>query len=211
MQLYTYFRSSAAYRVRIALNIKGVDWSPHVVWLPDGAQSQETYKAVNPHGLVPTLVDGDHELGQSLAILEYLEETHPQPPLLPVEPVARAQVRALSLLVACDIHPVNNLRILNYLKGSMGHSQNEVNAWYRHWCHQGLAAYEADLKRRPSGRFSFGDQITMADLCLVPQVFNAQRFDVDLSAYPNVERINRTCLQLPEFASAQPSAQPEAS
>ncbi|MGB7182728.1 MAG: maleylacetoacetate isomerase [Burkholderiaceae bacterium] len=210
MQLYTYFRSSAAYRVRIALNIKQLAWTPEVVWLPDNAQAGPDYKAVNPHGLVPTLVDNGHELGQSLAILEYLDETHPKPALLPADPLARAQVRALALLVACDIHPVNNLRILNYLKSSMGHNQEQVNEWYRHWCHEGLAGYEADLARRPAGRFSFGDSVTMADCCLVPQVFNAQRFDVDISAYPNIARINDTCLKMPEFAKAQPSEQPEA-
>lgn len=210
MKLYTYFRSSAAYRVRIGLNLKGLSWDPEVVWLPRGDQASAAYRAVNPHGLVPTLVDGEHQLGQSLAILEYLDETHPEPPLLPTDPVQRAHVRASALLIACDIHPVNNLRILKYLKGELGHSQEDIDTWYRHWCDQGLSAYETELAQRPAGRFSFGDQVTLADICLVPQVFNARRFNVDMSAYPNIVRVNDACLALPAFASAQPGEQPEA-
>lgn len=210
MQLYTYFRSSAAYRVRIALNLKQLAWEPQVVWLPDGAQASDQYKQVNPHGLVPTLEIDGQRLGQSLAIIEYLDEQYPDPPLLGREAISRAQVRALSLLVACDIHPVNNLRILKYLKHSMGQSQDEINAWYRHWCNEGLSAYEADLARREPGAFSFGEEVTMADICLVPQVFNAQRFDVDIAQYPNVARVNDRCLALPAFEKAHPLAQPEA-
>lgn len=209
MKLFTYFRSSAAYRVRIALNLKNLPAEHEVVWLTKGEQSADAYTQINPHGLVPTLVDNGQELGQSLAILEYLDELHPEPALLPQDPVERAQVRAMALLIACDIHPVNNLRILKYLKSELGHSQDEVDTWYRHWCDQGLAGLEADILRRKPGKFCFGDSVTLADICLVPQVFNANRFNVDMSQYPNVARINDTCLQLPEFDQAQPMKQPE--
>jgi len=181
-----------------------------VVWLTKGEQSADAYTRMNPHGLVPTLVENGQELGQSLAILEYLDEQHPQPPLLPADPVQRAQVRAMALLIACDIHPVNNLRILKYLKSELGHSQDEVDTWYRHWCDLGLAGLEADVSRRNPGKFCFGDSVTMADICLVPQVFNANRFNVDMSQYPNLARINDTCLQLTAFDKAQPMKQPEA-
>lgn len=210
MKLYTYFRSSAAYRVRIALNLKNLSAEHEVVWLTKGEQSADAYTRMNPHGLVPTLVENGQELGQSLAILEYLDEQHPQPPLLPADPVQRAQVRAMALLIACDIHPVNNLRILKYLKSELGHSQDEVDTWYRHWCDLGLAGLEADVSRRNPGKFCFGDSVTMADICLVPQVFNANRFNVDMSQYPNLARINDTCLQLTAFDKAQPMKQPEA-
>ncbi len=210
MKLYTYFRSSAAYRVRIALNLKSLPAEHEVVWLTKGEQSADSYTAINPHGLVPTLIDNGHELGQSLAILEYLDEQYPDTPaLLPADPIGRAQVRAMALLIACDIHPVNNLRILKYLKSELQHSQEEVDVWYRHWCDQGLAGLEADVSKRKPGKYCFGDTVTLADVCLVPQVFNANRFNVDMSQYPNVARINETCLQLPAFDRAQPMKQPE--
>jgi maleylacetoacetate isomerase len=209
-KLYTYFRSSAAFRVRIALNHKGLAWEPAVVWLPDGEQTGEAYRAVNPQSLVPTLVDGEHRLNQSLAIIEYLDETRPGPKLLPADPIGRARVRSLSLLVACDIHPLNNLRVLKYLKGTLGQSQEAVDGWYRHWCDEGLRALEDELTGGAGGVFCHGESVTMADLCLVPQVFNAKRFSVDLSRYPRTMRVFDACMQLPAFRDAQPSVQPEA-
>jgi len=211
LTLYTYFRSSAAFRVRIALNLKGLDWSPEVIWLPGGEQTGSDYRSVNVQGLVPTLVDGDARLHQSLAIIEYLDETKPGQKLLPTDPLGRARVRSLSQLVACDIHPINNLRILNYLKKNLAQSQEAVDAWYRHWCDEGLSALEAELADPRTGLFSHGDAVTMADLCLVPQVFNAQRFQVDMSRYPNVMRIFSRCMSMDAFTKAQPSAQAEAS
>ena len=209
-KLYTYFRSSAAFRVRIALNHKGLAWEPAVIWLPDGEQRGEAYRAVNPQSLVPTLVDGEHRLNQSLAIIEYLDETRPGPKLLPSDPAGRARVRSLSLLVACDIHPLNNLRVLKYLKGTLGQTQDAVDEWYRHWCDEGLRSLEDELGAGPEARFCHGDSVTMADLCLVPQVFNAQRFSVDMSRYPKTMRVFDACMKLPAFRDAQPSVQPEA-
>lgn len=209
LKLYTYFRSSAAYRVRIALNLKGLAFEPEVVWLPSGEQAGPAYRSVNPQGLVPTLVDGDLRLSQSMAILEYLEEQHPAVPLLPADAAGRARVRSLAQLVACDIHPLNNLRVLNYLRGPMKQDEDTVNAWYRHWCQIGLAAYEAGLADG-GGRFSHGDQPTLADVCLVPQVFNAQRFAVDMGPYPRLMAVNEACLSLDAFARAAPMAQPDA-
>jgi maleylacetoacetate isomerase len=210
LTLYTYFRSSAAFRVRIALNLKGLAWQPEVIWLPAGEQSGDAYLQANPQGLVPTLVEDGHHLAQSLAIIEYLDETHPQPPLVPGSPRDRARIRSLAGLVACDIHPVNNLRILKYLKREMGQSQAAIDTWYRHWCHQGLAAYERQLGDGSAGRFSHGDQPSLADICLVPQVFNARRYEVDMAAYPKVSAIVDNCMALPAFHDAEPSRQPEA-
>lgn len=210
MKLYTYFRSSAAFRVRIALNLKGLAWEPEVVWLLAGEQNGEGYRAINPQGLVPTLVDGDLGLTQSLAIIEYLEETRPEPPLLPRGAAARARVRALAQIVACDTHPVNNLRILKYLKSVLGQDQTAIDAWYRHWCIEGLEAYEQTLALGPPGRFSHGDTPTLADICLVPQVFNAKRFGVDLGSYPRVMAAFDASMALPAFDEAQPSRQADA-
>lgn len=210
MKLYTYFRSSAAFRVRIALNLKGLAWEPEVVWLPSGEQGRESYRKLNPSGLVPTLVDGDLHLTQSMAIIEYLDETHPEPPLLARGPAARARIRALAQIVACDIHPLNNLRILKYLKHKLGQDQEAIDTWYRHWCDTGLAAYERELESGPAGRFSHGDMPTLADICLVPQVFNARRFGVDLGGYPRLMAAFDACMALPAFDQAQPSKQPEA-
>lgn len=209
--LYTYFRSSAAFRVRIALNLKALPWEPIVIWLPDGEQRAPAYTGVNPQALVPTLVDGDLRLTQSMAIIEYLDETHPEPPLLAGSAADRARIRSLAQLVACDIHPINNLRILGYLKGPLGQPKAAVDEWYRHWCREGLASYERELLAGAKGRFSHGDQPSLADLCLVPQIFNARRFEVDLSPYPSVVRVFDACMALPAFDSAQPSHQPEAS
>lgn len=211
MNLHDYFRSSAAYRVRIVLNLKGLAYRALSVNLRDGAQRDSRYLAVNAQGLVPTLdVDG-HTLTQSLAICEYLEETHPEPPLLPADPAGRARVRALAQAVACDIHPVNNLRVLNYLTGELGVSEAARHGWYRHWIEEGFHAIEEMLRAAPdTGRFCHGDTPTLADACLVPQVFNANRFEVDLAPYPLIRGINDACLALEAFDRARPEKQPDA-
>lgn len=210
MKLYTYFRSSAAFRVRIALNLKGLAVEPAFVHLAKGEHLQPAYQAVNPQGLVPALQVDGALLAQSIAIIEYLEETHPRPPLLPTDPLGRARVRGLSLIVACEIHPLNNPRALKYVKNVLGHSQDEVDAWYRHWIADGLAKLEAELARPGTGRYSHGDAPTMADCCLVPQIFNAQRFNCDLAPYPAVMRVFEACMQLDAFDRAQPGKQPDA-
>lgn len=210
LQLYTYFRSSAAYRVRIALNLKGLSWQPHVVWLPAGEQAQEPYRQTNPQALVPTLVDGEQTISQSLAIIEYLDETRDGPALLPAGPAEKARARSLALAIACDIHPINNLRILKYLKSELGHDQETIDTWYRHWCDEGLAGLEVELARLPRQDYALGPTPGLVDICLVPQVFNARRFNVDISKYPTIERIDATCNQLAAFSDAAPGAQPEA-
>ncbi len=211
MKLYTYFRSSAAFRVRIALNLKGLEYQAQLVSLPKGAHREAQYAKVNPQALVPTLVSGDGwHLAQSLAIIEYLDETHPQPPLIPREAKARARVRSLSLLIACEIHPLNNLRTLQYLKRELKLGEDQVNAWYRHWIAEGLGKLEAELGEAGTGRFCHGDAPSMADCCLVPQIFNAQRYDCDLAPYPTVLRVFDTCMKLDAFERAQPSQQPDA-
>jgi maleylpyruvate isomerase len=210
VRLYTYFRSSAAFRVRIALNLKGLAYEPVFVHLAKGEHRKPQYAGVYPQGLLPTLVDEAGALSQSLAIIEYLEETHPRPALLPGGPAGRARVRSLSLLVACEIHPLNNLRTLQHLKRALGQSEDQVNAWYRHWIADGFAKLEADLTRGGTGRFCHGDSPTMADCCLVPQVFNAQRYQSDLAPYPTVMRIFDACMRLEAFDRAQPSKQPDA-
>ncbi len=210
MKLYTYFRSSAAFRVRIALNLKGIAYEPVFVHLAKGEHRKPEYAGVYPQGLLPTLVDDGEALSQSLAIIEYLEETHPRPALLPSDAAGRARVRSLSLLVACEIHPLNNLRTLQHLKRVLGQSEEQVNAWYRHWIADGFAKLEADLKRGGTGRFCHGDSPTMADCCLVPQVFNAKRYQSDLAPYPTVTRIFDACMRLEAFDRAQPTKQPDA-
>jgi maleylacetoacetate isomerase/maleylpyruvate isomerase len=209
MRLYTFFRSSAAFRVRIALNLKGLAYEPAFVHLAKGEQREAEYLALNPQGLVPALLDEGHLLTQSLAIIEYLEETHPEPPLLPKDAPGRARVRSLSLLVACEIHPLNNLRTLTHLRKSLGQSEDQVNAWYRHWIADGLSKLEAELARGP-GAYCHGDRPTMADCCLVPQVFNARRYRCDLASFPNVVRAADECMKLEAFERAQPSRQPDA-
>ena len=211
MKLYTYFRSSAAFRVRIALNLKGLPYEQQFVSLPKGAHRQPEYAKVNPQALVPTLVadDGLH-LAQSLAIIEYLDEVHPSPALLPRDARERARVRSLSLLVACEIHPLNNLRTLQYLKRELKLAEEQVNAWYRHWIAEGLGKLEAEMRSPLTGRFSHGDAPTMADCCLVPQIFNARRYECDLAPYPNVMRVFGECMKLEAFDRAQPSKQPDA-
>ena len=210
MRLYTYFRSSAAFRVRIALNLKGVDYEPQFVHLAKGEHLQPAYRAINPQGLLPALEVDGALLAQSLAIIEYLEETNPLPPLLPRDPLGRARVRGLSLIVACEIHPLNNPRVLKYVKNALGHSQEEVDAWYRHWIADGLAKLEAELDRPGTGRCCHGDAPSMADCCLVPQIFNARRFNCDLAPYPAVMRVFDACMQLDAFDRAQPGKQPDA-
>jgi maleylacetoacetate isomerase/maleylpyruvate isomerase len=209
MKLYTYFRSSAAFRVRIAMNLKGLAYEPTFVHLAKSEHRAPAYGAVNPQALLPTLEDAGAQLTQSLAIMEYLEETRPLPPLLPKDPLGRVRVRSLSLLVACEIHPVNNLRVLQHLKRALGRNDEQVNAWYRHWIADGLAKFEADLAKAP-GKFCHGDVPTMADCCLVPQVFNAQRYKCDMSGYPTTMRVFAECMKLDAFERAQPSKQPDA-
>ncbi|MBI3231354.1 MAG: maleylacetoacetate isomerase [Burkholderiales bacterium] len=213
MKLYTYFRSSAAYRVRIALNLKALqaEMVPIHLLKNGGMQLQDEYRAINPDGLVPAL-DVDHQvLTQSLAIMEYLDETHPTPALLPNNALDRAWVRSLALTIACDIHPVNNLRILRYLTGELKVSEDEKNTWYRHWCTQGLTALEATLARDSRvGQFCYGDTPTLADCCLIPQLYNAQRFKIDLSAMPTLLRIQANCLALEAFIQAAPEKQADA-
>lgn len=211
MKLYTYFRSSAAFRVRIALNLKNLAYEPQFVNLVRGEHRRLEYSALNPQALVPALVHDGSLLTQSLAIIEYLEEMHPSPPLLPNDPLGRARVRSLALLVACEIHPLNNLRALQYLVHELGHSEDDKNKWYKHWIHDGMAKLEADLTRGDgTGRFCHGDAPTLADCCLVPQVFNAQRYNCDLAHAPTVLRVFGECMRLDAFQRAQPSRQPDA-
>ncbi|MEN8615955.1 maleylacetoacetate isomerase [Shewanella baltica] len=215
MKLYGYWRSSAAYRVRIALNLKGISaeqLSVHLV-RDGGEQHKAAYSALNPLELVPTLVMDDEldadALSQSLAIIEYLDEIHPQSPLLPASALERAHVRAMALTVACEIHPLNNLRVLQYLTQTLGVDEAAKNTWYHHWVARGFAALETLLVRH-SGRYCFGDTVTLVDLCLVPQVYNAMRFNVDLTPYPNIMRVWAECNQLEPFADAAPERQADA-
>ena len=212
MKLYTYFRSSAAFRVRIALNLKALAYEPQFVHLPKGQHREPAYGAVNPQALVPTLeLDDGMRLAQSMAIIEYLEELHPRPPLLPQEPMARARVRSLSQLVACEIHPLNNLRVLQYLRKQLGQNEEQVGVWYRHWIAEGFAKLEAALAGNgETGRFCHGDAPSMADCCLVPQVFNAKRYEFDAQRYPTTMRVFEECMKLEAFDRAQPSKQPDA-
>lgn len=213
MKLYGYFRSSAAYRVRIALGLKGLSCEQAAVHLvkDGGQQFSDAYRALNPQSLVPALEDGGVVLSQSLAIIEYLDETHPQPPLLPPDAAGRARVRSLALAIACDIHPLNNLRVLRYLKTTLGAGDEAKDAWYRHWIMDGFTALEARLSREAeTGRYCHGDAPGMADAVLVPQVFNAERFDCDLTAFPTLRRINAACLDVPAFQAAHPARQPDA-
>ena len=211
MKLYGYFRSSAAFRVRIALNLKGLAFDTLLVNLSTGEHSSDEYRKVNPQGRVPTLVDGGVTFLQSPAILEYLEERYPDPALLPVGAQSRARVRAIANIIACDIHPLNNLAVLNYLAGPLATSEKQKKIWYQHWVAEGFNAIETLLSDSSNtGDFCDGDRPGLADICLVPQVFNAQRFDCDLSLFPTIERIFNTCMELEAFDAAQPSKQPEA-
>jgi maleylacetoacetate isomerase len=204
--LYDYWRSSAGYRVRIALNLKGVDYESRQVDLRADEQKSDDYRARNPQGLVPMLEIDGHRLTQSLAIISYLDLRFQNQPLLPASAEARAHVLALALTVACDVHPLNNLRVLKYLKGDLGHSQEEVDRWYAHWVSEGLPALEA-LAAPGAGAFLFGDGPTMADVCLVPQLYNARRFDVPLDDYPTLLRAEENANKLEAFAAAHPERQ----
>lgn len=210
MKLYGFSRSSAAFRVRIALNLKGIAWEHVNISLPDGDQFDDGYRKLNPQGRVPTLIDGDKILYQSMAILEYLEETQPKPAFLPSDPLGRARVRGLADIIACDIHPLNNLAILKFLGGEMGVDKDAVDVtWYQHWIYEGFNALEAHLANdSDTGTFAHGETPGLVDICIVPQVFNAERYECDLSAYPRLISIFAECMKLDAFDSAQPSKQP---
>jgi len=212
VKLYGYYRSSAAYRVRIALNLKSLPWEAQLVDLraPASMQHSAQFRALNPQRLIPVLADGEHILTQSLAIIEYLEETHPEPPLLPRAPLERARVRALALAVACDIHPLNNTRVLGYLRDPLGHDDAAVHAWYAEWIARGFTALEADARRLGDGRHMFGSAVTLADVCIVPQLYNAQRMHCDVAPYPTLNAIGAHLGSLPAFARAAPEQQPDA-
>ena len=210
MKLYSYYRSSAAYRVRIALNLKGLAYETLPIHLvKDGGHNRRPeYRAINPQMRVPTLIGpGGEILLQSLAIIEYLDETHPQPPLLPKDPIARAKVRALSELIACDIHPLNNTSSLRYLKNKMGQEQAAIDVWYHHWVLEGFEALEQLIE---AGPYCCGDAVTIADVCLVPQLYNARRLKVPLDKFPKILSVDAACLQLPAFDRARPENQPDA-
>jgi len=213
LKLYGYFRSSAAYRVRIALNLKGLAYrSCPVHLLRDGGENRKPqYLKVNPQGLVPALVVEQQVFIQSLPIIEYLDETHPEPPLLPDSADARAWVRSLAYIIACDIHPLNNLRVLQYLENNLKCSDVQREDWYRHWIYQGFDAIEKLLADSPvQGRFCYGNKPSLADICLVPQVYNAKRFNCELQKYINIDRIDDNCLAINEFVTAAPENQPDA-
>ena len=211
--LYGYFRSSAAFRVRIALNLKGLKPEHKFVHLlkDGGQQFAAEYERLNPQHLVPALVHNDYPLQQSLAIIEYLDEVFPDPPLLPGDPLARARVRAIALAVACDIHPLNNLRVRKYLHKQLGRSEDEIRDWQVHWITLGFQAIETMLVGSEyTGRFCHGDQPTLADICLIPQMTNAHALNMDLSAYPTLARVEAAALALPAFSNALPKNQPDA-
>jgi maleylacetoacetate isomerase len=209
VKLYTYFRSSAAYRARIALNLKGLAYEMESIHLTRGGGQQHgaAFRAVNPQGRVPALMVDGGVLTQSLAIIEYLDETHPEPPLLPADPIARAHVRAIAQAIACDIHPLNNTSPLFYLKNTLKHDQDTINAWYSHWVTVGFEAIEMLLRPGP---YAYGAQVSLADVCLVPQVANARRFNVPLGKFPKIVAVDAACLRLPAFDKARPENQPDA-
>lgn len=210
MKLYTYFRSSAAYRVRIALNLKSLDADYEFVHLvrDGGDQHTSAYKELNPQAVLPTLaLDGGDVLTQSLAIIEYLDEIYPDPALLPSDPVARARVRAIAMAVACDVHPLNNLRVLQYLKNDLGQDQPAVDNWYRHWVGLGFDAVERMID---GDGYCFGDAVSLADVCLLPQIFNARRFNVDMAAYPRISAVESKCGAMAAFEQAHPANQSDA-
>ena len=210
MKLFNYFRSSASFRVRIALELKGLGYDYVPVHLVKGEHKQDKYAAVSPTLLVPTLeLDSGEHLGQSMAIIEYLDETQPEPPLLPRDPVGRAHVRALAQLIACEIHPLNNLRVLKYLVHDLKVSEDAKTAWYRHWVRDGLEKFERELERLPASTYSFGDTPTLADCCLVPQIFNGKRFGTPLEGLPRTMAAFDACMAHPAFQKAQPSSCPD--
>jgi maleylacetoacetate isomerase len=207
MILYDYFRSTACYRVRIALNLKAISYEKHTIHLIEegGQQHSQTYRHINPQELVPTLNTHEGSLSQSLAIIEYLDETIPNPPLLPKKPFDKAQVRSLALLIACDVHPLNNLRVLNYLKTEFQANETQSTQWYHHWLKVGFDAFEKKLHHlERTSNFCFGDSPSLADLCLIPQVFNAHRFHFLMDEYPLINEINAHCLTLKAFQEASP-------
>ena len=204
--LYDYFRSSASYRVRIALNLKGVEYEQRSVNLADGAQKRDEFRSLNPQGFVPMLEIDGQKLTQSLSIIVYLDQKYPAPSLLPADPADAAHVRSLALTVACDIHPLNNLRVLKYLRGPLGVSEEAKDEWYRHWVAEGLAALE-EMARPRAGAFLFGDSPTIADVCLVPQLYNARRFSVPIADYPTLRRADETASAHAAFAAAHPDRQ----
>jgi maleylacetoacetate isomerase len=213
LRLYTYWRSSAAYRVRIALHYKGLGFEsvPKHLLRDGGEQRQADYLALNPQGLVPALADGELVIAQSIAICEYLEEIHPEPQLLPGDARDRAVVRSMALAIACDIHPLNNLSVTAYLRSEFGADSAAVSRWASHWIQRGFAALERRVERGPTdGRHCYGEAVTLADVCLVPQMYNARRFKVDLSAFPRLTAICGHLESLPAFAAARPEAQPDA-
>lgn len=211
MDLYTYWRSSTAYRVRIALNLKSLAYEPICISLVESEQHTAAYRSVNPQGLVPALIDDGKLYVQSLAIIEYLEERYPQAPLLPTDIDERAYVRSLAQLIACEIHPLNNVRVLRYLERTFDASPAQRNEWYANWIAEGLAAFEATLGRYAyGGKFCCGDVPGLADICLVPQLYNAVRYGCSLDAYPRLQAINAACEELPAFALAHPARQPDA-
>lgn len=211
MELYGFFRSSTSYRMRISLAFKGLDYEPHYVSLPKMEHRTASYMALNPQGLVPALVDDGHVFSQSLAAMEYLEEAYPSPPMLPKNTIERAYVRSMSQVIGCDIHPLNNVRVLKYLRARWSLSEADTNEWYAHWVAEGLRAFEATLLQKAlSGAFVLGDEPGMADICLVPQVFNARRFDCDLSAFPATLAIFQNCMKMDCFVHTQPKYQKDA-
>jgi maleylacetoacetate isomerase len=213
VRLYSYFRSSAAYRVRIALNLKSLTYEMIPVHLVKGGGQNKTpeYRAINPQMRVPALALSDSDvLVQSLAIIEWLDERYPTPRLVPSDAFERARVRSIAYLIACEIHPLNNLRVLQHLKHALGQSEEGINAWYKHWIADGLSKVEAELARPATGKFSHGDAPSLADCCLVPQIFNAKRYSSDLAPYPSTLRVFEECMKLEAFDRAQPSKQPDA-
>jgi maleylacetoacetate isomerase/maleylpyruvate isomerase len=210
MKLYNYFRSSASFRVRIALNLKGLDYDYLPVHIARGEHKTGPFSAISPDMLVPLLEDDGERFTQSMAIIEYLDEIHPEPALLPRDPVGRAHVRALAQSVACEIHPLNNLRVLKYLVRELKVGDDAKNTWYRHWVREGMLAFERQLAQRPASLYCWGDTPTLADCCLVPQVFNGQRFDCDFSGLPRTMAAFEACMQLDAFQRAQPSRCPDA-
>lgn len=209
-KLYNTARSSASFRIRIALNLKGLAFEHVPIDLRKGGQFSDAYRKLNPQELVPLLDDGTAHLTQSLATMEYLEEKYPQPPLLPHQPLERAYVRSVALAIACEIHPLNNLRVLRYLVREMELTEEKKNAWYQHWVEQGLAQVEAGLvAAKRAGRYTLGDQVTIADICIVPQIFNAQRYHCRVDHVPTVMKIFDACMQLGAFENARPEKQPD--